>query len=73
MEELRQDSYGWWVVAYSEFIRRILPFLLFEAYDNFRIWAISPDECRLARYLNLEPTTLQHGERNRNNADHRGH
>lgn len=51
---LDQNS-GWWVVTYPEFIGRILSFLLFEVYDNLHISAISPDTCRLARDLILEP------------------
>lgn len=54
-EELKDPASGWWVVAYTEFVFRVVAFLLFEAYDNCKIWAVSPDLCRLAREVNLEP------------------
>lgn len=55
-EELMDANSGWWVVAYTEFVLRVVAFLLFEAYDNIRAWAVSKDLIRLARGLNLEPS-----------------
>lgn len=55
-EELRDSTSGEWVVAYTEFAVRTLAFLLFEARNNLRLWAVSHDTCRLARELELEPT-----------------
>lgn len=42
-------------MAYAEFFVWVMAFLLFEAYDNVRIWPFSPDLCRLIRDLNLQP------------------
>lgn len=41
------------MVGYTEFVLRVMLFLLYEAYNN-RIWEVSPDLIRLARYLDLE-------------------
>lgn len=53
--ELRDPSSGLWVVAYTEYMFRVVAFLLFEAYDNCRIWAVSRDFCHLAGELDLGP------------------
>lgn len=43
------------MVAYTESVSRTMIFLLFDDYDSLRLWAVSPDTCRLAQKLNLEP------------------
>lgn len=43
---------GWWVVAFIDFLLRVMAYVLFGAYDNIRIWAVSPDFIRLAREFN---------------------
>lgn len=47
---------GCWVVLYIEFLVWVMAFLLLEAYDCARIWAMRSALCRLARDLILEPT-----------------
>ena len=43
---LDEDS-GWWVVGYTEKTARTSAFVLFDAYDNFRIWKLSRKICLL--------------------------
>lgn len=31
---------GWWVVAYTELVRKTAAFVLFEGYDSYRLWAL---------------------------------
>lgn len=46
---------GLCVVAYTEFVARVCALLLFEAYDNVRLWAVGHDLCCIALELSLEP------------------
>ena len=42
MRELMDPQSGWWVVAYTEFAVKVAAFILMDAYDRFRLWALSP-------------------------------
>lgn len=53
-KELMDSESGWWVVAYTEFVLRVAAYLLFDAYDNIRLWAVSPDLLRCVKDLDLE-------------------
>lgn len=53
-EEFMDPNSGWWVVAYTELVLCVISFLLYEAYENVRISAVSPDLIRLTRDLDLE-------------------
>lgn len=39
--ELKHKDSGWWVVAYTEVAAKTAPFILFDAYDQFRPSALS--------------------------------
>ena len=52
-EQLMDPESGWWVVAYTEFVLRVAAYLLFDAYDNLRVWAMSPDMTRLLKEIDL--------------------
>ena len=38
--QLLNPQSGWWVVAATEFAAKTAAFLLFEVYDNFRLWSV---------------------------------
>ena len=44
---------GYWVVVYTEFVAQVAAFVLWDAYDNRRLWALSPDMIRFIRELDL--------------------
>ena len=44
---------GFWVVLYSEFAANVAAFLLWEAYDHYRVWALSPTLIGFIRRLDL--------------------
>ena len=47
------EESGWWVVGYTEKTARTSAFVLFDAYDNFRIWKLSRKMIRFMRKLDL--------------------
>lgn len=51
--ELIDPSSGFWRIAYTEFAACVGAYILFEAYDNYRLWALSPDMIRDIRVLDL--------------------
>jgi len=44
---------GWWVVFWSEWAARVAASLLWDAFDNFRIWKIQPHVIHMMRQLEL--------------------
>lgn len=54
MRELHDPNSGYWVVAYTEMVIKTAAFLLFEVYDNFRLWALSPHTIEFIRTLDLD-------------------
>ncbi|CAN8067188.1 unnamed protein product [Agarophyton chilense] len=44
---------GYWTVVYTEFIANMAVFLLWDAYDTFRVWYMSPTARKYARELDL--------------------
>ncbi|CAN8076680.1 unnamed protein product [Agarophyton chilense] len=44
---------GYWTVVYTDFIAKMAVFLLWDAYDTFRVWYMSPTARKYARELNL--------------------
>lgn len=44
---------GWWTVFYTEHVARVAAFLLWDLYDNYRVWALSPRVIALIRSLDL--------------------
>lgn len=54
-EELREENSGLWMMAYTEFIARILAFLLFKADYNPLILVLSRNTCLLTLMLTFEP------------------
>lgn len=51
--ELKHCDSGWWVVAYTEMAAKTAAFVLFDAYDQFRLWALSSLMIEHIRALNL--------------------
>ena len=45
---------GWWVLAYTKFGAKVAAFVLYDTYDNFRLWAPSRDMIGLIRDIDLE-------------------
>lgn len=46
---------GYWVVGYTEFVAKTVAFVLFDAYDNFRLWRLSPRMIEFMWKLDLKP------------------
>ena len=44
---------GWWTIFYTEHIARVAAFLLWDLYDNYRVWALSPRVIGFIRSLDL--------------------
>ena len=44
---------GLWVVLYSEWVAKVASALLWEAYDNFRVWYTPPTLCGFIRDMDL--------------------
>ena len=42
MDELRDPQSGYWVIAYTEWVVKVAAFVLFDVYDSYRLWALSP-------------------------------
>lgn len=53
VEELHGPMIGWLVVAYTEFAAKVASLVSFKFYDNYRLWALSPDMIRCIRELDL--------------------
>lgn len=51
--ELKHRDSGWWVVAYTEMAAKTAAFVLFDAYDQFRLWALSSLMIEHIRALDL--------------------
>lgn len=51
--ELLDADTGWWVVAYTDFAANVAAFILYELYDQIRIWALSTTMVRYIRALDL--------------------
>ena len=54
MRELMDPASGWWVVAYTEFAVKVAAFVLMDAYDRYRLWALSPTLITQLLRLNLD-------------------
>ena len=39
--DLMDPQSGWWILAYTEFAAKVAAFILFEVYDNCRLWGLS--------------------------------
>ncbi|CAN8069268.1 unnamed protein product [Agarophyton chilense] len=51
---LVNDSFsGYWTVVYTDFLAKMAVFFLWDAYDTFRVWYMSPTARKYARELNL--------------------
>lgn len=44
---------GYWVVVYTEFIAKMAAYVLWDVYDTYRLWYMSPTARRYARELDL--------------------
>ena len=44
---------GWWVLFYTEWAARVAAYVLWDAYDNFRLWCLSSTLIEFIRRLNL--------------------
>ncbi|CAN8063272.1 unnamed protein product [Agarophyton chilense] len=44
---------GYWTVVYTEFIAKMAVFLLWDAYDTFRVWYMLPTARKYAKELDL--------------------
>ncbi len=53
MEELLDPSSGWWMVAFNGFAAKVAAFVIQDAYDKFRLWALPPRMIRIIRGLDL--------------------
>jgi hypothetical protein len=53
-EELMDPNSGYWVVAYTELVAKAAAYLLFEVWDVYRLWAMSPDMLINMEKLDLE-------------------
>jgi len=54
MDELRDPQSGYWVVAYTEWVVKVAAFVLFDVYDSYRLWALSPAMIEALGQLNLD-------------------
>lgn len=52
---------GWWVVAYTQHVAKTASFILMDAYDQYRLWALSSDMIRFLRELDLLPVLGNEG------------
>ena len=44
---------GWWFLFYTEWAARVAAYVLWDAYDNCRLWALSPILIGFIRQLDL--------------------
>lgn len=54
MRELCDPGSLWWVVAYTEIAAETAGFILFEVFDNCRLWALRRDMIQRIRRLSLK-------------------
>ena len=54
MDELHDPQSGYWVVAYTEWVVKVAAFILFDVYDSYRLWALSPAMIEAIGQLNLD-------------------
>ena len=49
----RSGASGWWSVLFTEWAARVAAYILWDAYDNYRLWALSPRLIGFVRNLDL--------------------
>lgn len=52
--ELKHQDSGWWVVAYTQMAAKSAAFILFDVYDQFSLWALSPHMIEHIRAFDLQ-------------------
>lgn len=51
--KLFDSQSGYWRISYTEFAACVAPYILFEVYHNYRLWALRRDLIRDIRKLDL--------------------